>query len=206
MAFADKLRQLRKERHLTQQQLANALKISASAVGMYEQGRRDPDFETLETIADFFNVNMGALLDSNAEASGLFSYHPTKRIPILGVISAGLPLYAEQQIEGYTCTDLNHGGEYFGLRVRGDSMTAARIHEGDIVIVKRQPVVENGEIAVVMVGEENATLKRYHREENSPLVTLTPQSYNPKHQPQIYDLRETKITILGKVVRIQIDV
>ena len=60
----------------------------------------------------------------------------THRIPILGRISAGLPLYAEEHIEGYTLTDLNGGAEYFGLRVSGDSMNALRINEGDIIIVR----------------------------------------------------------------------
>lgn len=132
-------------------------------------------------------------------------YSPTTRIPILGTISAGLPLYAEEHIEGYTYTDLNHGNEYFGLRVKGDSMTAARIHEGDIVIIRRQDYIENGEIAVVIVGDDEATIKRYYQDENSPIVTLTPQSYNPEHQPQTYDARKTNIRILGKVVRVQID-
>ena len=125
------------------------------------------------------------------------------RIPILGHISAGLPLYAEQHIEGYTYTDLNSGGEYFALRVKGDSMNAVRIFENDILIIRRQPTVENGEIAVVRVGDENATVKRFYN--NGDTVTLMPQSNNPEHLPQIYSLKDTKIEVLGKVVRNQIE-
>lgn len=209
MAFTDELKRLRKNKKLTQQQLADGLGLSASTIGMYEQGRRAPDFETLELIADYFNINIGSLLETDTEKKILtgeaIPYSPTKRIPILGTISAGLPLYAEEHIEGYTYTDLNHGNEYFGLRVKGDSMTAARIYEGDIVIIKRQNYIENGEIAVVLVGDDEATVKRYYQEEGSPVVTLTPQSYNPEHKPQNYDVRKTKIRILGKVVRVQID-
>ncbi len=125
------------------------------------------------------------------------------RIPILGYISAGLPIYAEQHIEGYTYTDLNSGGEYFGLRVKGDSMNALRICEGDIIIVKKQDYVENGEIAVVMVDNENATVKQFYRKDDT--VTLIPKSTNPKHKPQFYNLKNTTVKIIGKVVRNQID-
>ena len=81
----------------------------------------------------------------------------------MGLISAGLPLYAEQHIEGYTYTDLNHGEEYFALRVKGDSMNAARINDNDVLIVRKQCTVENGEIAVVMVGDNDAVVKRFYQ-------------------------------------------
>ncbi len=123
---------------------------------------------------------------------------PMTRIPILGRISAGLPLFAEQNIEGYTLTTRNGGNEYFALRVVGDSMTAAGINQGNIIIVRRQNSVEDGEIAVVMVEDEDATVKRFYRA--GTIVTLSPQSYNPKHLPQLYDLRKTRIRVLGKVV------
>lgn len=129
-------------------------------------------------------------------------YTPTHRIPILGRISAGLPLYAEENIEGYTYTDLNGGAEYFALRVEGDSMTAVRIFDGDVLIVRRQDIVENGEIAVVMVNGDEATVKRFYR--TGTTVTLMPQSTNPIHQPQIYDTKNTSIRIVGRVVKNEI--
>ena len=127
-------------------------------------------------------------------------YNPTHRIPVLGRISAGLPLYADEHIEEYIYTELNGGADYFGLRVVGDSMNAARICEGDIIIVRQQEQVEDGEIAVVMVGDDDATVKRFHREGRR--VMLTPQSYNPMHKIQVYDLKETNIRIVGKVVEV----
>lgn len=124
-----------------------------------------------------------------------------QRIPILGRISAGLPIYAEQNIEGYTLTDLNHGAEYFALRVSGDSMNAIGINDGYLIIVRRQERVENGEVAVVMVGDEDATVKRFYATDST--VTLMPQSTNPIHQPQIYDLHHTRIKVLGKAVKVE---
>lgn len=128
----------------------------------------------------------------------LSSYH---RIPILGRISAGLPLYADEHIEGYTLTDLNSGGEYFALRVRGDSMNAIGINEGYLIVVRKQEEVEQGEIAVVMVDDEDATVKRFYSSDTT--VTLMPQSTNPEHKPQMYDLSRTSIRVLGKVVKVE---
>lgn len=137
-------------------------------------------------------------LPKGAEQIDLGTFH---RIPILGRISAGLPLYAEQHIEGYTLTDLNGAAEYFALRVSGDSMNAARIQDGDILIVRRQDAVENGQVAVVMVGDEDATVKRFYA--TGDTVTLMPQSTNPEHQPQIYDASKAKIRVIGKVVKVE---
>lgn len=136
--------------------------------------------------------------------SAMSIYRPTHRIPVLGRISAGLPLYAEEQVEGYTYTELNGGAEYFALRVSGDSMNAARIQEGDILIVRRMDIVNNGDIAVVLVGDEDATVKRFYQTGN--IVTLMPQSTNPEHQPQVYDTSKTRIRVQGKVVKIEITV
>lgn len=126
-----------------------------------------------------------------------------RRIPILGRVSAGLPLYAEQHIEGYTVTDLNGGAEYFALIVRGDSMNAIGICDGYRVLVRRQDEVENGQVAVVMVGDEDATVKRVYA--TGTTVTLMPQSTNPAHQPQIYDPAKTPVRIIGRVVRVEHD-
>lgn len=123
------------------------------------------------------------------------------RIPILGRISAGLPLYAEQHIEGYTVTDLNGGAEYFALIVRGDSMDALGIKDGYRIIVRRQDEVENGQVAVVMVGDEDATVKRVYA--TGTTVTLMPQSTNPAHQPQFYDTAKTPVKVIGKVVKVE---
>lgn len=125
------------------------------------------------------------------------------RIPILGRISAGLPLYAEQHIEGYTVTDLNGQAEYFALIVHGDSMNALGINDGYRIIVRRQDEVENGQVAVVMVGDEDATVKRFYA--SGGTITLMPQSTNPEHQPQIYDPAKTPVTVIGRVVRVEHD-
>lgn len=207
--LSDMLTYLRKRKGLSQQELANTLKISRSAIGMYETGKREPDLETLEVFADFYNVDMNTLtgkapvkeqtnkLPDNAVP---VDFSHLKRIPILGRIAAGAPIYAEENIEGYTFTDLNGGAEYFALRVRGDSMNAVRIYDGDLVIVRKQDIVENGEIAAVLI-EQEATLKRFSR--SGDIITLMPQSTNPEHKPLVYNLKDTNVKILGLVVKVE---
>ena len=203
--FSDMLGYLRKRVGLSQKELAEKIGRSRSTIGMYETGEREPDFETLEAFANIFNVNMDTLLGKSSatlptgsEKIDFSRYHS---IPILGRISAGLPIYAEQNIEGYTLTDLNGGAEYFALRISGDSMNAIGINDGYLIIARRQDEVENGEVAVVMVGEEDATVKRFYSSGNT--VTLVPQSTTPSHTPQIYDLNKTPIKVLGKVVKVE---
>lgn len=207
--LSDMLTYLRKRKGLSQQELANTLKISRSAIGMYETGKREPDLETLEVFADFYNVDMNTLTgkapvkkqtNKLPDTAAPVDFSHLKRIPILGRIAAGAPIYAEENIEGYTFTDLNGGAEYFALRVRGDSMNAVRIYDGDLVIVRKQDIVENGEIAAVLI-EQEATLKRFSR--SGDIVTLMPQSTNPEHKPLVYNLKDTSVKILGLVVQVQ---
>lgn len=208
--LSDMLTYLRKRKGLSQQELAKNLKISRSSIGMYETGKREPDLETLELFADFYNVDMNTLTGKQPIKETTGGMPPNvspidmthlKRIPILGRIAAGAPIYAEENIEGYTFTDLNGGAEYFALRVRGDSMNAARINDGDLVIIRRQDIVENGEIAAVMINDQDATLKRFSRE--GDIVTLMPQSMNPEYKPFIYNLKDTPVKILGRVVKVE---
>lgn len=118
--------------------------------------------------------------------------------PLLGTVRAGLPMYAEENIEGYIPIRQTDGAAYFWLNIRGDSMNAAGMDDGDQILVREQPEVENGEIAVVLVNGDEATVKTFRRE--GELVILTPRSLNPTHQPQIYDPRKVPVRVLGKVI------
>lgn len=118
--------------------------------------------------------------------------------PLLGTVRAGLPMYAEENIEGYIPIRQTDGAVYFWLNIRGDSMNAAGMDDGDQILVREQPEVENGEIAVVLVNGDEATVKTFRRE--GELVILTPRSLNPAHQPQIYDPRKVPVRVLGKVI------
>jgi len=213
-----RIRDKRKELGMTLQDVARAANVAASTVQRYEAGKFDRiKLPVLEAIADALKVNpewlslktddlrklepLGPVDDVRLQSRYLdiYPYKPTHRIPILGRISAGLPLYADENIEGYMVTELNGGAEYFALRVKGDSMTAARIFDGDILVVRRQDQVENGQIAVVLVNGDEATVKKFYR--NGSTVILVPQSLNPEHQTQVYDATKTVIKVLGLVVQ-----
>lgn len=208
--FTERFKEAMRLRGKTQSDVCRETGIGKSAVSQYVKGSFVPKQQRVYVLARALNVSeswlmgydvpMGRRPQEPEQEVTPIAYNPTHRIAVLGRISAGLPLYAEEHIEGYIYTELNGGNEYFGLRVQGDSMTAARICEDDIIVVRRQEEVEDGEIAVVMVGDEDATVKRFHRSGHT--VTLTPQSYNPSHQPQVYDLKHTSIRILGKVVQV----
>ena len=210
MSLSTVLKTRRKELGLTLNDIAQQMAVSEATVQRWESGNiKSLRQGRIAKLAEILSVSPSALMgweeDQSAKPSippNATPYAPTQRIPILGRISAGLPLYADEQIEGYTYTDLNHGGEYFALRVQGDSMNAIRIYDGDLLIVRKQDIVEDGEIAVVMVNDDEATVKCWHKRGN--IVMLESKSTNPAHQMQIYDARETPIRVIGKVVQNQI--
>ena len=204
MKLYENIKLRRKELNLSQGELARLTGYTdRTSISKIESGKVDLPQSKIRIFAEALHTTEGELLGTTESLlpSDAIPYAPAQRIPILGRISAGLPLYAEEQIEGYTYTDLNHGGEYFALRVHGDSMDALVIKEGYLVIVRRQDYVDNGTVCVVLVGDNEATLKRFYQDGDT--VTLMPQSTNPKHMPQIYNLKHTPIHIIGKVVKVE---
>jgi repressor LexA len=126
-----------------------------------------------------------------------------KAFPLLGEIACGEPIYADESRESYIMAGTAVNAD-FCLRAKGDSMTGARILDGDIVFIKKMPVVENGSIAAVIVGDE-ATLKRvYYYPQQKKLVL---NAENPKYEPFVYVGEELdSVRILGKAVAFQSDV
>ncbi|MBQ5898252.1 MAG: helix-turn-helix domain-containing protein, partial [Oscillospiraceae bacterium] len=158
--FCTVFKNLRKDNNLTQAELAKKLGVAPSTVGMYERGQREPDFETLEKIANYFSVNMNTLLGKENEtdiASGSLGI----KIPVLGKVAAGIPITAVENILDYEeiSSEMASSGEYVALKIQGSSMEP-RMFEGDVVIVRVQSSVEHGEVAVVMVDGSEATVKK----------------------------------------------
>lgn len=114
-------------------------------------------------------------------------------VPLLGTVTAGVPILAQEQIEEYIPVALGKGGDYFALHVRGSSMINAHIIDGDIIIVEKTPVAENGDIVVVLVGDE-ATVKRFYKEKGH--FRLQPE--NDDFEPIIVD----ELALLGRVVTV----
>jgi len=127
---------------------------------------------------------------------------PRPRVPILGRIAAGEPVFAAESAEGAIDPDLlSHARPDFALRVRGDSMRDAGILEGDLVLVRRDPAPRNGEIVVAMIGDET-TVKRFFRERRQ--IVLRPE--NPRFKPITVTEASPELQILGRVVGVYRDI
>lgn len=203
--LAERLKTLREERGLTQADLGELLHLSSTAYGYYERGERDPSTETLQALADFYNCSVDYLLGLTdvRKRSVRVGAGNSVPVPILGVIRAGTPVLASENIEGYVLVspDEAANGDYFYLRVAGDSMANARIREGDLVYVRRQSEVDSRDIAVVMMGNEDATVKRLIRTDDG--IILQPESPNAKHVPAFFPRGRGDFRIIGKVLHVK---
>lgn len=200
---------LRTEYGFNQEQIAQKLNVSKSSIAMWETGNRKPTPEKYEEIADFFNVDMDYLFGRSTikrkisydeygnEHKALTS--PTV-IPVLGSVPAGIPIEAIQDIVDFEEIDADTAakGEYFALKIKGDSMEP-RICEGDVVIVRKQDDVESGDIAIVMVNGNDATIKRLLKYQDG--IRLMPS--NPTYDPLYFtneEIEDKPVRIIGKVV------
>lgn len=196
--FKDMLKQLRNKENLSQSELAEKLGVAKSTISMYEVGKREPDFVTLEAISDFFNVDMNYLLGKiGSENQHYFSNAVT--INVLGRVAAGIPLDAIEEIidTEEISQAMASDGEYFGLRISGDSMEP-RIKDGDIVIVRKQSDADDGDLVIALINGNDAVCKRIKKyAEGIALI-----SNNPKYDPMFFsqkEIDETPISIIGKV-------
>ncbi len=194
MGLGNVLRQLRERENLSRQECADKLSISYSALSKYETDARSPDSDILLAFSDYFNVSVDWLLGRQTDSNN--QSMPTKSIPILGTIRAGIPILAIDNFEG----ELDLGKEFkadFALYVHGDSMSWAGIHSGDIALLRHTEVAQNGDI--VAAGKEDgdwtATLKYYIKNNGSPLL----RAANPEYKDIVMDDRHR---IIGVVVHI----
>jgi len=197
MMFENKIKEFRQLRGLTQDQLAKSIGVAKSTVSMYEAGRREPTFEMLETIADILNASFYDLFGRDERSYIYGSSKPSfpKKIPLLGTIACGIPILADQNIESYIDTPEPVKAD-FALRCKGDSMINARIFDGDIVYIRQQETVENGEIAAVLIGTE-ATLKKVYVYPNR----IELRAENPLFKPiEVEGAAMSDVKILGKAV------
>ena len=177
--------------------------ISKSAFSMYLSRQNDPKGENLLKLADFFNVApewlQGYDVDKRktiALPRGIQPLPKMVRKPRLGNVSCGVPLDSPQNFDGYDKVPENVDCDYT-LKCSGDSMIGARIYDGDIVYIKQQPIVESGEIAVVLVNGNETLLKRVYIYPESVIL----QAENPAYPPLTFVKQEMdNVTIIGKAV------
>lgn len=202
-----KLKKLRENRGMTQAELGKALDISPSAIGMYEQGRRIPDISTLKKISSFFSVSVDYLIENNLQ-NDANKTPPSSgkgiRIPVLGRVVAGIPIEAVEEILDYEeiTPELAATGEFFALKIRGHSMEP-RMMEGDVVIVRRQDDVDSGDVAIVLVNGDEATVKRVKKQEEGITLIATNTSVYEPHFYSNKEITELPVRILGRVVELR---
>jgi len=183
--------------------LADQLGITQATLSNWERGIHDPDNDTLLTLSKLFGVSTDYLLGVSDKSNQHNTHSKGVWIPVLGTVAAGIPIEAVEDIIDYEEIDMNmaKSGEHFGLLIKGVSMEP-KISEGDVVIVRRQQDVENGEIAIVLVNGDEATCKKVCKHDNGISLVST----NPACSPMFYTLEETEnlpISILGKVVELR---
>lgn len=192
MDFAKKLKELRTRRGLTQDELAKDLQLVKSSISMYESGKRKPSFEVLEAVADYFNVNLDMLYGDEDVFIPTF-----KKVPMLGYAAAGQPL---ENLDGQDTYYVETNAKYkvdFCITVRGDSMINAGINDGDIVFVRSQPEVENGQIACIELDGEKVCIKRFYKNANEVMLV----SENPKYAPLYFNEENcSNFRVLGLAV------
>lgn len=194
------LRATRRNKKLTQDEVAQQIGVSRTSYLKYEKGTHEPDYDTLKKIAEFYNLTIEELLGTDAQNNK----HKSKtKIPILGSVQAGVPTEACEVIEGYEEIDesLALQGTYVALRIKGESMSP-KILPGDIVIVKLQSDIESGEVAVVFVDDDESTVKKVVKHADG--ISLIP--YNPTYEPIFFsnrDIISRHVQIYGKVAELR---
>ncbi len=194
--FGDRLLESMRDNNDTTYSLAEYLHLSPSAISRYTSGDMAPKIPTVQAIAGKYGIRPSWLMGIEGENKYPEAQEKAKKIPIVGAIAAGLPLLAQENIEGFEYVPENLDVD-FCLRVKGDSMMNARILDGDLVFIRKQQEVENGEIAAVLI-DQDATLKRFYQ--TNGMVIL--RSENPNYPETIYTKKDMKeVSILGKAVR-----
>ena len=203
--LATRIKELRKANGYTQEGLAKKLrdkfnlKTDRVTVARWETSYQTPEMYTISCLAKIFDVTIDYL--SGSSVNNLYAIKNIEpmpnmvKVPLYGTIACGEPITAEENIEAF----LNMPGELkgtFALRCKGDSMINARIFDGDIVFIREQPDVENGEIAAVLIDNE-ATLKRVYKYDNR----IELRAENPTFKPLSYEGEAlSDFRILGKAV------
>lgn len=180
----------RSKNNLSLEEVGDAVGVSKSTVSRWESGIiKKISLEKQMLLSDLFDINVPDFLD----------YYFLK--PILGTVKAGYNMIVNQDILGYEEVSKHEydNGDYF-LRVKGDSMTGSRIHDGDLVYIKQTQEVENGSIAVVIINDEEVTIKKVIFKDALIILEATNSSYETKYFTR-EDLETGFIKIIGKVLK-----
>lgn len=175
--------------------MCKVLGVPQSTFSYWLNAKTYPRIDKIEKMANYFGIKKSDLVEEHVPISNVMPMPLTHRVPLVGTIACGDPILAQENYDGeVTAPEDVHAD--FALKCKGDSMINARIFDGDIVYIRQQETVDDGEIAAVLINDE-ATLKRVHLYEDH--VVLEPE--NPQYRPLVYwGIDMNAVRILGKAV------
>lgn len=197
------LKSRRKQLNLTQKEIAVFVGVSEATVSRWESGDiENMGRDKIAKLSEILKLSPGQIAgykedpDTPEKSKGV-------KIPVLGRVIAGIPIDAVEEILDYEeiSEDMARQGDFFALQVKGDSMEP-RILEGDVVIVRQQPDVDSGEIAIVLVNGNDAAIKKIQKFDGG--ISLVP--LNPNYQVITFtnkDIESLPVSIIGKVVELR---
>ena len=199
MTMSNNLKKYLNINNISRNQLSESLGISYSTISDWINGKAYPRIDKIEMMANYFGINKSDLVEEHfmdEKPQGL-------KIPVLGIVAAGIPISAVEDILDYeeVPQSWKNQGEFFGLRIKGDSMQP-KMDDGDVVIVRQQSDANSGDTVIALVNGDDATCKKLQKTENGIMLVST----NPNYLPMFFTNEEivTKpVVILGKVVELR---
>lgn len=204
--MAENIKYYMEKKNKTRNEICDDLGIKYTTFSDWVNGKKYPRIDKIEMLANYFGIEKSDLVEKrNTIPSDAIPYEPvpTVLIPLVGSVNCGSPIFAEDNIEDHIPTpaaDVLTGETYFWLKAKGDSMINVGIHDGDFLFIRQQSDVDSGDIAVVAINGDDATLKRVIKKENS--LVLQPE--NPAYETKIYVGSEVdNICIRGRLMKVE---
>lgn len=202
MTIGENIKKIRERFDLTQDELGEIAGVSGGAVSTWERGTAEPRMGAIQRISDALNISKSEIVeDDSPQTSGVST---GISIPVLNTVIAGLPVDAYEDIIGYEeiSRELANTGDFFALKVKGDSMLPV-LQQDDIVVVRQQSDIDSGDIAIVLINGETATVKKVLKQESGiTLIAFNPAVYEP-HFYSNEEIESLPIEIVGKVVEMK---
>lgn len=199
--FSSNLRFYMEKRNKSRNEVCEALNFKYTTFTDWCNGVKYPRIDNIEKLANYFGISKSDLIEIKGNDTD--DSIKAVQIPVLGYVKAGIPMTAIENIIDYEeiSQEQARTGEFFGLQIKGDSMEP-KISDGDVVIVRKQETVENGEIAVVLINGDDATVKKFYKTDAGIKLVST----NPTYDPFFFtpdEVNSLPVSVIGKVVELR---
>lgn len=199
--FSSNLRFYMEKRNKSRNEVCEELNFKYTTFTDWCNGVKYPRIDNIEKLANYFGISKSDLIEIKGNDTD--DSIKAVQIPVLGYVRAGIPMTAIENIIDYEeiSQEQARTGEFFGLQIKGDSMEP-KISEGDVVIVRKQETVENGEIAVVLINGDDATVKKFYKTDAGIKLVST----NPTYDPFFFtpdEVNSLPVSVIGKVVELR---